>query len=256
MSTQPDGEKRTMIFSPGQGRTYKMGRMRAVFVADGDETDSRYSVSEWWLEPRTAGPGAHSHAEDHIFYVLTGMLHLFVDGQWSDAPRGSYAVIPGGVEHDFQNRSGEECGFISINAPGGFEKMMPHLVAWFAQNPLGDAVGAQKGVESDGKLASPLAPASTKTRFEAWKDEENGNVTLASLERRAEMKKSELAGVKTRLLHVIDADTPEEAAAVHNIKMGLGGYTPKGEAQDCPKGCGAKYYPGGSGICPNCGQIP
>jgi quercetin dioxygenase-like cupin family protein len=154
---QLDDGKRPMIFSRGQGGTYDMGRMRAVFVADGDETDTRYSISEWWLEPRTAGPGAHSHAEDHIFYVLTGMLHLFVDGQWSDAPRGSYAVIPGGVEHDFQNRTGEEYGFISINAPGGFEKMMPHLVAWFAQNPLGDAQGAQPAIECDSEPASPQA---------------------------------------------------------------------------------------------------
>ena len=46
-----------------------MGRMRAVFKADTAETDSRYSVSEWWLEPNTVGPGTHAHPEDHLFYV-------------------------------------------------------------------------------------------------------------------------------------------------------------------------------------------
>jgi hypothetical protein len=81
-------------------------------------------------------------------------------------------------------------------------------------------------------------------------------VTLASAEQVSKMKEGELAGAHTRLLHVIEANTPEEAAAVHNIKMGWGGYTPSGEAEDCPKCCGAKYYPGGSGICLNCGQIP
>jgi len=43
-----------------------MGRISAVFKSDEDETQSRYSVSEWWLEPKTRGPGAHSHAEDDL----------------------------------------------------------------------------------------------------------------------------------------------------------------------------------------------
>jgi hypothetical protein len=36
--------------------------MRAVFRADGGETADTYSISEWWLEPGTPGPGPHSHA--------------------------------------------------------------------------------------------------------------------------------------------------------------------------------------------------
>ena len=44
-----------------------MGRITALFLADGSETDARYSISEWWLEPNTKGPGPHSHAEDDVF---------------------------------------------------------------------------------------------------------------------------------------------------------------------------------------------
>jgi quercetin dioxygenase-like cupin family protein len=119
-----------------------MGRMRAVFFADGAETADRYSISEWWLEPRTRGPGTHSHADDHIFYVLAGTVSLLADGEWTDVPRGSYALIPGGVPHDFENRGTDECGFISINAPAGFEQMMPQIVRYFAENPLGDVADA------------------------------------------------------------------------------------------------------------------
>jgi quercetin dioxygenase-like cupin family protein len=112
--------------------------MRAIFLADGEETDARYSISEWWLEPRTRGPGTHAHSDDHIFYVLAGTVSLLIDGEWTDATRGSYALIPGGVPHDFENRGSEECGFISINAPGGFERSMPGIVRWFADHPLAD----------------------------------------------------------------------------------------------------------------------
>jgi mannose-6-phosphate isomerase-like protein (cupin superfamily) len=115
-----------------------MGRMQAVFFADKAETGDRYSVSEWWLQPRTKGPGAHSHPEDHIFYVIAGTLSLFIAGKRSDAPRGSYALIPGGTQHDFENHGEVECGFISINAPAGFEEQMPSIVAWFKDSPLGE----------------------------------------------------------------------------------------------------------------------
>ncbi|APR78898.1 Hypothetical protein A7982_04245 [Minicystis rosea] len=137
--SNPDRENRKpLIVKPDQGRKYDMGRMRAVFFADGDETNDRYSISEWWLEPRTLGPGVHSHPDDHIFCVLTGTLTLFLDGERTDAPRGSYILIPGGVPHTFENHGSEECGFISINTPGGFERKVPGIVEWFADNPLGN----------------------------------------------------------------------------------------------------------------------
>jgi quercetin dioxygenase-like cupin family protein len=139
MSARSSSDRKPLIVNPDQGRKYDMVRMRAVFFADGDETDGRYSISEWWLEPRTRGPGVHSHGDDHIFHVLAGTLSLLMDGNRTDAPRGNYALIPGGVPHDFENRTAEECGFISINVPAGFEQMMPQIVTWFKENPLGDS---------------------------------------------------------------------------------------------------------------------
>jgi quercetin dioxygenase-like cupin family protein len=119
-----------------------MGRMRATFFADTAETSAKYSISEWWLDPRTPGPGTHFHEDDHIFYVLTGTLSLLIDGQRTEATRGSYVLIPGGFPHDFENRGTETCGFISINTPAGFEQKMPGIVAWFADNPLGKVADA------------------------------------------------------------------------------------------------------------------
>lgn len=127
-----------LIVRPGQGSDYGMGRMRSVFHADGAKTDNRYSVSEWWLEPRTSGVGTHAHADGHIFHVLAGTLSLVIDGERTEAPRGSYVVIPGGVEHGFENRGAEHCRFTSINAPAGFEQKMPDIVAWFAKAPHRD----------------------------------------------------------------------------------------------------------------------
>jgi len=139
MSSATPLVRKALILAPGQGRLYSMGRMHAVFIADTAETDSRYSVSEWWLEPNTAGPGNHSHPEDHVFYVLEGTVSMAIDGEWCHAVRGSYALIPGGTPHYFENHGSVRCGFISLNVPGGFELKLPGIVEWFAANPLGDA---------------------------------------------------------------------------------------------------------------------
>ena len=59
----------------GGGRSYQVGPMQAVFKADGAETDDRYCVSEWWLEPGDSGPGPHSHEDNvEIFYVIEGTM--------------------------------------------------------------------------------------------------------------------------------------------------------------------------------------
>ena len=116
-----------------------MGGLDAVFKADGAETDSRYSISEWWLAPHTQGPGAHAHPEDDVFYVLEGRLSVLVGEVWTQAERGAFVLVPGGVTHDFQNRSDQRAGVLNLSFPGGFEPHMAEIVQWFKQHPLGPA---------------------------------------------------------------------------------------------------------------------
>ena len=135
--------KRAAIFlPPGAGRDYRMGRISAVFKADGDETKGLYSISEWWLEPNTQGPGAHSHEEDDIFYVIDGTMSILVGDRWIDAPKGSFILAPGGMTHDFENRSTSRAGVLNLSIPGEFEKHMPGIAEWFAENPPKDARGS------------------------------------------------------------------------------------------------------------------
>lgn len=115
-----------------------MGRIEAIFKADGAQTGSRYSVSEWWLEPRTQGPGAHAHEEDDLFYVIGGTMSIRIGDMWRDAPVGSFVRVPGGVVHDFENRGSVRAGVLNFSVPGPFEPAMPGIVEWFAQNPPRD----------------------------------------------------------------------------------------------------------------------
>lgn len=131
--------RRGIFLPPGDGRSYPMGRISAVFKADGEETNRGYAISEWWLEPRTQGPGAHAHEEDDVFYVIEGTMTFLVGDRWIDAPRGALVLAPAGLTHDFENRSPARAGVLNFSVPGGFEENMPAIVKWFAENPPGDA---------------------------------------------------------------------------------------------------------------------
>jgi mannose-6-phosphate isomerase-like protein (cupin superfamily) len=140
MNDENGSAKRSGIYlPPGEGRSYLMGRISAIFKADGDETRKGYSISEWWLEPHTQGPGAHSHEEDDVFYVIEGTMSFLLGDRWIDAPAGSFVLAPGGVTHTFENRTSSRAGALNLSIPGEFEPEMPAIAAWFIENPPKDA---------------------------------------------------------------------------------------------------------------------
>ena len=96
-----------VIYLPREsGRSYPMGGMQSVFKADGEETADTYSISEWWLDARQPGPGAHSHdANDDIFYVLEGTITFLIGSRKIAASKGAFIRVPAGVTHDFENNS-------------------------------------------------------------------------------------------------------------------------------------------------------
>jgi len=131
--------RQPVVLGPAEGRSYAMGRIGAVFKADGPETESRYSISEWRLEPHTQGPGAHSHPEDDIFFVTLGTMSLLLGSEWIHANQGSFVLVPGGTVHDFENRTDAPAAVLNLSIPGAFEPHMPDIVQWFAAHPSGYA---------------------------------------------------------------------------------------------------------------------
>lgn len=130
--------RKPIILAPRAGRPYTMGTMSALFKADGSETNGAYSISEWWLEPYSKGPGAHSHPEDDVFYVIEGVVSFLVDDEWIDAAKGSFILVPSEMTHDFENRSAVQAGMLNFSSPGNFELHMPSIAEWFQKNPLGN----------------------------------------------------------------------------------------------------------------------
>lgn len=130
-----DPQLEPIVLGPGEGRSYPCGSMRAIFKADEGETACAYSISEWWLDPRTGGPGPHAHDDnDDIFYVIEGTITFLIGDRWEPVAKGGFVRASRGVQHDFRNDTDERAGLLNIYIPGGFERDMPAIVDWFARN--------------------------------------------------------------------------------------------------------------------------
>lgn len=124
-----------LILPAGQGRVYDCGTMTAIFKADENETNNKYSVSEWWLQPNSDGPGAHKHEDnDEVFYVLEGSISILIGEEWIVADKSAFLRIPAKTMHDFKNQTDQKAGMLNFFIPGGFERDMPAIVQWFEEH--------------------------------------------------------------------------------------------------------------------------
>jgi hypothetical protein len=92
-----------------------------------------------------------------------------------------------------------------------------------------------------------------KKAYEGWASK--GSVTFTLAQSIPDLRQRGLLEADAKFLHRIEADTFEEALAVHHLRIGREPYRPMGKPAQCPNGCGAYFYPEGSGECPNCGKI-
>ena len=124
------GTRPGSCWPPGEGRVWPMGRLEAVFKADGAESAGRYSISEWWLEPHTAGPGPTRTPRTTSSTCSRGRS----PSRWATTGsrrRGGVRAGAGRCAHDFANRTATRAGFLNISVPGDFEPNMPGISAWF-----------------------------------------------------------------------------------------------------------------------------
>ena len=87
--------------------------------------------------------------------------------------------------------------------------------------------------------------------WEAWEDPADKSITLLGSGEGKIQQANGLLSTEATLLYRFQAQTFEEASAIHALRMGWDPYRPIGEPTPCPR-CGAIYYPGGSAECWRC----
>jgi quercetin dioxygenase-like cupin family protein len=94
-----------------------------IIKSSGETTGGRVAVTEN-LAPRGYGSPLHvHHREDEWFYVLSGELTFWIDGETVAAREGSFVFGPRDVPHTFIVSS-DQARFLLVVEPAGFEKFL------------------------------------------------------------------------------------------------------------------------------------
>jgi quercetin dioxygenase-like cupin family protein len=124
MSGATPGVPIAMQQGEGEARWF-LGAL-ATIKSSGETTGGRVAVTENWA-PRGHGSPLHvHHNEDEWFYVLSGELTFWVDGQVITATGGSFVYGPRDVPHTF-TVSSDEARFLLVIEPAGFENFLRAL---------------------------------------------------------------------------------------------------------------------------------
>lgn len=114
------GEK-FFAFSEGEGKIlWFLGTLMTV-KADGDDTNSAFTLIEQVLPAGFATPTHIHHAEEEAFYLLEGEIRGFCgENSWQARP-GSFIFLPRGIKHGFEVTSATPARLLQLTSPAGFE---------------------------------------------------------------------------------------------------------------------------------------
>jgi quercetin dioxygenase-like cupin family protein len=150
-----DKENRGLAVAAGDGEYVPNPLTDLNFIASAEQTDGAMLVLES-IAPPGEGPPLHVHTrEEEAIYVVSGDFRWKLGDTLSDAPAGSFAFIPRGVAHAWQN-VGDEPGTLFITfVPAGMEAFFERFARATEFDPEEfRAAGAEAGMETVGP---PLA---------------------------------------------------------------------------------------------------
>ena len=115
-----------MIVRPEEAQIYNMlGGGEAHLLLTGEKTNGAWFMGRFREDP---GFMTHYHYHpntDEQFYVLDGVLSIYVNQRWHEIGPGTLGTMPRGTPHAQGNRSDKPVHFIGSGAPSGFEKLFP-----------------------------------------------------------------------------------------------------------------------------------
>jgi mannose-6-phosphate isomerase-like protein (cupin superfamily) len=146
------------IALPEQARIYSQGMGEAHILVGAE-----HSGGDFWLGQFREDPGfmtlLHLHPQmDEYFFVLQGVLSVFIDDVWHDLKPGTFAVVPRGTAHAQGNTGKEPVHFVGWGRPAGFEKFFIELDEIAKRVPPGPQFGAEIAKLMPKYDTKPLGP--------------------------------------------------------------------------------------------------
>jgi uncharacterized cupin superfamily protein len=84
------------------------------------------------LGPGFAGPPQHHHQHvHHVWYLLSGRVHVVVDADRTELLPGDFAFVPRGCGHTFANLGAEPARLLQVDTPRTLDGYFTELAAAF-----------------------------------------------------------------------------------------------------------------------------
>lgn len=129
-SAQQPAKLSALIVTPDEVPSYSLfGLGEARLLMTGEQ-----SGGAWWMGHFREDPGfvtqLHMHPQtNEQFYVLDGVLSVYIDGSWRELTPGTLAVIPSMTPHAQGNFGTKPVTILGAGNPSGFEKLFPAVDA-------------------------------------------------------------------------------------------------------------------------------
>lgn len=119
---------RYSFLPPGGGENYDWSADHTFVKVSAADTGSAYTLMEDNLKANFA-LGLHLHRQHaETFYILSGPIDFYVDGDWMSADTGSCLHIPPGVPHACAVPEGVTgARMLMIYQPSGFDAYLAEL---------------------------------------------------------------------------------------------------------------------------------
>jgi quercetin dioxygenase-like cupin family protein len=124
------------VVQPGGGEQLNVRGSTLLFKAVAGQTDGAFSLHERHVPAGGRRPPAHVHpGRAEAFWVLDGEAEFELDGQLTQAPAGSFVLVPGGVAHTFGASARIAARLLVLHAPAfdGYFRELAEL--WSGEQP-------------------------------------------------------------------------------------------------------------------------
>jgi mannose-6-phosphate isomerase-like protein (cupin superfamily) len=132
-------------FSPGDGKSYTLGRITLRFKTTGTDTANAYTLCEA-IEPPGSGAGLHRHATyDETHIICEGRYECQLGDRILKLGPGEMMFAPRGTPHSIKCMGPETGRELMISSPGGiFESFIDEVVRSMTDSGSPGAPGPAK----------------------------------------------------------------------------------------------------------------
>ena len=136
-------------FGPGEGKTYKLGRITLTFKTIAADTAGAYTLCEA-IEPPDSGAGLHRHPTyDETHIICAGRYRCRLGDTMLELGPGDMMFAPRGTPHSIKSIGPDTGRELIISSPGGiFDAFIDELTTSMAAGGRDiRAIAAKYGIE-------------------------------------------------------------------------------------------------------------